>query len=126
MKGNSKRPAWTLNLPGGIEVLQKQLAEHFAFEEVIVFRHLQQRYPEFKPSLQAILAQHTGVHEAFVRLRSALNQNPSQLDYANLLLKGTAFQTAFEQHATEETQLLNEISSLVNLDRTMNRQQNGY
>ena len=98
------------------EVLQKQLAEHFAYEEVIAFPQLQRRYPEFGPRLQAMLTQHTGVHEGFVRLRSALNQDPSQSDHGNLLLLGTAFQTAFQQHATEETQLLNEISSLVVLN----------
>ena len=99
-----------------IELLQKQLAEHFAFEEVIAFPHLQRRYPEFGPKLQAILTQHTGVHKAFERFRSALNQEPFQLDHANLILMGMAFQTAFEQHATEETQVLNEISSLVVLN----------
>ena len=92
------------------EALQSQLAEHFALEEVTAFPYLGETYPEVKPRLRALLAQHHDIFAAFEQLRSALNEEPSQLDRAQLLATAVAFETAFEQHATEEDQLLNELT----------------
>ena len=91
------------------EVLQSQLGEHFAYEEVTAFPHLQEKYPEYRSRLQAILAQHAGILQAFEQYRSVLNETPFPFDHVRLLNKGLVFETAFELHATEETQLLNEI-----------------
>ncbi len=95
------------------EILQSQLAEHFAFEEVTAFPRLGVMFPQFKSRLQAMLDQHAVVFEAFELLSSALNAEPAQLNPADLVAKGTAFGTAFERHATEETELLKELSALV-------------
>ena len=41
---------------------------------------------------------------------------PTPLDRAKLLALGTAFEVAFEQHATEEDQLLNELPPMDLID----------
>ena len=51
------------------EVLHGQLAEHFAFEEVTAFPHLEEKYPEFRSKLQAMLPQHTGILDTFEEYR---------------------------------------------------------
>ncbi len=91
------------------EILQSQLAEHFAFEEVTAFPHLLARYPKYSSRLRALLAQHDDIRLVFEDYRSALDDTPFPFDHARLLAKGIAFETAFESHATEETRLLNEI-----------------
>lgn len=96
------------------EVLQSQLAEHFAFEEVTAFPHLQAKYPEYSLRLQEMLAQHADIISAFEDYRSALNETPFPFDHARLQAKGLVFETMFEGHATDETRLLNEISLLPN------------
>ena len=98
------------------EILQRQLAEHFALEEVTAFPQLGESYPEIRPRLRALLAQHDGVFEAFDQLRLALNEDPSKLDRAQFLALGTAFEVAFEQHATEEDRLLNELPPMDLID----------
>lgn len=40
------------------DILQNQLAEHFALEEVMAFPHLEERYPELAARLEALLVQH--------------------------------------------------------------------
>lgn len=93
------------------EILSSQIAEHFAFEEVTAFPHLEEKYPEFKSRLRAMLAQHAGVHDAFEAFRSVLNVDPTPASVAQVLAQGTIFEAAFEGHATQETQLLREISA---------------
>ncbi len=95
------------------ELLQSQLAEHFAFEEVTAFPHLQVKYPEYRLRLQEMLAQHADIFNAFEDYRSALTETPFPFDHARLLAKGIVFETTFERHATEETRLLNEIGLLI-------------
>jgi iron-sulfur cluster repair protein YtfE (RIC family) len=93
------------------EILHSQLSEHFAFEEVTAFPHLEEKYPQFKSRLRAMLAQHSGVLDAFEGFRAVLNVDPSSANLAQVLERGSIFESAFEGHATEETQLLHEISA---------------
>ncbi len=93
------------------EILRAQIAEHFAFEETTSFPHLKEKYPEFRGRLQAMQAQHADVLDAFEAFQSALNSE-SPVKLAEALTKGVLFETSFESHATQETQLLLEISAL--------------
>ncbi len=92
------------------EILRSQLAEHFAFEEVTAFPHLEERFPKFKSRLRAILTQHSGVLEAFEGFRAVLSVDSDPETLAQVLKRGSIFESAFEAHATGETQLLREIS----------------
>ncbi len=92
------------------EILSNQLAEHFAFEEVTAFPRLEEKYPEFKSQLRAMLEQHPGVIKAFEGFQAVL-KDPTPASLAQVLARGTLFETAFESHATQETQLLHEISA---------------
>jgi hypothetical protein len=98
------------------EMLSGQLAEHFAFEEVTAFPHLEEKYPQFKSRLRAMLTQHSGVLEAFEGFRAGLNADPNSANLSQLLERGTIFESAFERHATEETKLLREIAASENCE----------
>ena len=67
------------------EMLSSQLSEHFAFEEVTAFPHLEEKYPEYKSRLGAMLAQHAGVLSAFEAFRSVLDVSPSTANYSQVL-----------------------------------------
>ena len=93
------------------EILSSQLSEHFAFEEVTAFPRLEEKYPKFESRLRAMLAQHAGVLDAFEAFRSVLDVGPTAANLTQLLERGKIFESAFEDHATQETQLLREISA---------------
>ena len=95
------------------EILRNQLAEHFAFEEVTAFPHLEEHFPAYKAELRGVLAQHDSVLVAFEYFWSALNEDPNQLKRAELIARGQAFEQEFERHATEETSLLRELQQAV-------------
>ena len=98
------------------DILQNQLAEHFALEEVMAFPHLEARYPELAAGLEALLAQHDYILDTFEAFYAVLNDEPSTQNRAELLSRGTIFEKAFEQHAATESRLLNEINSLVGVN----------
>ncbi len=92
-------------------ILQSELVEHFAYEEVTAFPHIKEGFPEFGARLQTMLAQHADVLEAFEGFLAVLNQYPFPQNPAEVLAQGTIFKTAFEQHTFQETQMLLELIS---------------
>jgi|SRR5664280_236139 len=95
------------------DLLQGQLVEHFEFEEKTAFPRLQERFPEFSSQLEAFLAQHDQILKAFEELQSNLNLELSQLNHVSVFSKATFFESAFERHATSETQLFNELAKQI-------------
>jgi hypothetical protein len=93
-------------------ILQNQLAEHFALEEVMAFPHLEQSYPELAARLEALLVQHDYILDTFEQFYAVVNREPSLGNHSEVHSKGAIFQKAFEQHAAAESLLLSELSSL--------------
>lgn len=94
-----------------IELLGSQLAEHFAFEEVTVFPQLTHRYPAIGPRLQNLLAQHAEVLAAFNGLISAIPGDLESPNYSDTIAKSAFFESVFERHALDETELLSELTA---------------
>jgi iron-sulfur cluster repair protein YtfE (RIC family) len=103
--------ALTLEIMRQIELLGSQLAEHFAFEEVTVFPQLTQKYPASSPRFQNLLAQHAEVLAAFKGLISAIPGDSESPNYADTIAKSALFESAFERHAREETELLRDLAA---------------
>ncbi len=95
------------------DMLQNQLAEHFALEEVMAFPHLEDEHPELAARLEGLLVQHDYILDTFEQFYAVLNEEPSTESRAEVLARGTIFEKAFEQHAAAESGLLNELGSLV-------------
>ncbi len=95
------------------DILQQQIAEHFAFEEMTAFPHLEERYPDFGARLDSILTQHDAVLDAFDKLHSVLHEDSTRWSVAAMLAKGIIFEKNFEHHVASETRLLNLIKSRI-------------
>jgi iron-sulfur cluster repair protein YtfE (RIC family) len=106
------RPNLQVDVIRQANILQNQLAEHFALEEVMAFPHLEDRYPELAARLEALLVQHDYILDTFEQFYAVLNGQPSLGSCSEVLSTGAIFQKAFEQHAAAESQLLSELSSL--------------
>lgn len=95
------------------DMLQTQLADHFALEEVMAFPHLEEGHPELAARLEGLLVQHDYILDVFEQFYAVLGEEPSTESRAEVLARGRIFEKAFEQHAAAESSLLNELGSLV-------------
>ena len=91
------------------DILGSVLMDHIAYEEESAFPYLAEKYPYLTSRINSILTQHAEVVGAFNEFRSVLNANDASISRHMLLAKAEAFDTVFEQHATVETQLLQEL-----------------
>lgn len=94
-----------------IEVLHGQLIEHFEFEEDVAFPQLGAQFPNVASQLQGFVAQHDQILDALEELRSAQRSGESLPAHEGLLTKATSFESAFEIHATSETQLFRDLAT---------------
>ena len=98
------------------DILQHQIAEHFAFEEITTFPHLEEKYPGFGVRLDSMRDQHDAVLDAFNKLYSVLNEDTTRWNIAAMLAKGVIFEKNFGHHLASETRLLNSIKSHIGAD----------
>jgi iron-sulfur cluster repair protein YtfE (RIC family) len=96
-----------------IELLRGQLIEHFEFEEDVAFPRLAAQFSSAGAQLRGFVTQHDQILDALEELRSALRSDVSLPASEGLLAKAAFFESAFELHATSETQLFKDLASRI-------------
>ena len=111
--GDGQSPAVSLfsEVLRQMEILRQQLLEHFAFEEEEAFPRLDDKYPTLRTKLQQLSDQHENVLVAFEELRSVLWAESKGLSAPDAAIRCDSFESAFAQHAAEETEMLRELTS---------------
>ena len=94
-------------------VLRSQLMEHFDFEESTAFPRLTRAVPAIETKLHRLIQDHDRVLETFEAIRTELELCSSAHVAESLLPKVLAFEHAFKKHATEETELFEELSKVL-------------
>jgi hemerythrin-like domain-containing protein len=111
--GQFQEAALLSELGRQVELLHSQLIKHFEFEEDVAFPRLEAQFPNLDSKLQGFIMQHDQILDALDGLRSTLKGAVSLPAHAELLSKATFFESAFEQHATSETQLFRELATQI-------------
>lgn len=94
-----------------VELLREQLVQHFDFEETTAFPTLEETFPSHREHLQTFVAQHDGILRVFEILRTELSFEGAPVDPRSVQRKALAFERVFEEHATAETKLFNELAA---------------
>jgi hemerythrin-like domain-containing protein len=94
-----------------VELLHEELVHHFEFEETTAFSRLEELFPLHRVQLQNFIAQHDGILRVFEIVRTELSFEGAPADGRSAQRKALAFERVFEEHATAETKLFNELAS---------------
>jgi iron-sulfur cluster repair protein YtfE (RIC family) len=94
-----------------VELLREQLVQHFEFEETTAFPHLEEVFPAYQEQFQQFVAHHDGILRVFEIVRTELSFEGAPADGRSVQRKALAFERVFEEHATAETKLFNELAS---------------
>ena len=113
VEGGSEAAPLYMEVIRQTNLLHDQLVEHFEFEEETAFPKLEEQFPTFTPQLRTFLGQHDQILESLEELRSALKFELSQLKQVSVLSRASFFESTFEQHATSETQLFDELAKQI-------------
>lgn len=93
-----------------VELLHEQLVHHFDFEETTAFSRLEELFPTYREQFQNYVAQHDGILRLFEIVRTELSFEGAAVDGRSVQRKSLAFERVFEEHATAETKLFNELA----------------
>ena len=94
-----------------VELLHEELVHHFDFEETTAFSRVEKLFPPYREQLQNFIAQHDGILRVFEIVRTELSFEGAPADGRSAQRKALAFERVFEEHATAETKLFNELAS---------------
>jgi len=108
--GHFESKALQAELIQQMDLLGDQLIEHFEFEESTAFPHLSIQFARFSSQFQRFVSEHVQILKAFEAFRSDLMLEMSQLLRIDILSKAAFFESAFNRHATSETQLFDKLA----------------
>lgn len=96
------------------ELWKSQQSEHFSLEESSVFPQIENLDPARAPRVARLITEHKYLLDSFAKLVAELALPWSESDVSERLASAREFEQQFEQHATAESQLFDEVAVQVN------------